>query len=56
MDVTESPSKLRQRAAEAKRIATLTTDPDVAAEVLALAATYESLAARIERTETRVQH
>jgi hypothetical protein len=47
-DLFQRPDQLRAKAAEAKRLAALTTDPIVTREILRVAATYLRDADRIE--------
>jgi|KBSSwiStaDraftv2_1062776.scaffolds.fasta_scaffold1435783_2 hypothetical protein len=43
----------REKAAEVRRLAELTSEPDIHVEFLAIAAQYDRLADQLERQETR---
>jgi hypothetical protein len=52
-DAFESPERLRAKGAEIQKMAALTSDTKVAAELIKLARTYVLDAARIERAMQR---
>jgi hypothetical protein len=54
-DALQSPEQLRKKAETIKRTAALTTDSEVAAELIRLAHTYLRDAAKIERAARRAE-